>query len=167
MAITWLLLVTLSQGYATAGAARASDFQFLSTLVQATGKWIGHVLSIVFSLGALMIYCLFYQSRLLPRWLSIWGLLGAVLYLAEPLLAIFGSELKFLLAPLAIQEMVIAAWLIFKCFNPAAAPFIVDKQFPSPAAVSARRASGLEKGEYGHDSAIHLPFFDEAKLLED
>ena len=54
-----------------------------------------------------------------------------------------------------------------KGFNPAAAPYIVDGPFPSPAAVSARRASGLEKGEYGHDSAIHLPFFDEAKLLED
>ena len=27
-------------------------------------------------------------------------------------------------------------------------------------AVSARRAGGFEKGEYGHDPAIHLPFFD-------
>jgi len=122
LAISWLLLVTLSQGYATAGAAEASDLQLLSTLVLATGKWNGHVLSIVFSLGALMIYCLFYQSRLLPRWLSIWGLVGAVLYLAEPLLAIFGSELEFLLAPLALQEMVMAAWLILKGFNPVAIP---------------------------------------------
>ena len=32
LAISWLLLVTLSQGYATAGAAEASDLQLLSTL---------------------------------------------------------------------------------------------------------------------------------------
>jgi Domain of unknown function (DUF4386) len=120
LAISWLLLVTLSQGYAAAGAAGASDLQLLSNLVLATGKWNGHVLSIVFSLGALMIYCLFYQSRLLPRWLSIWGLVGSILYLAEPLLAIFGPELEFLLAPLALQEMVMAAWLILKGFNPVA-----------------------------------------------
>jgi hypothetical protein len=34
-------------------------------------------------------------------------------------------------------------------------------------AVSARRAGGFEKGEHGHDPAIDLAFFDEAKLLED
>jgi len=120
LAISWLLLVTLSQGYATAGAAEASDLQLLSTVVLATGKWNGYVLSTVFSLGALMIYYLFYRSRLLPRWLSIWGLVGAALYLAEPMLAIFGFELQFLLAPLALQEMVMAAWLILKGSNPVA-----------------------------------------------
>ena len=168
LAISWLLLVTLSQGYATAGAAEASDLQLLSTLVLATGKWNGHVLSIVFSLGALMIYCLFYQSRLLPRWLSIWGLVGAVLYLAEPLLAIFGSELEFLLAPLALQEMVMAAWLILKGFNPVAIPpdpADLDEGTRWPTAFALReyppgtsrraREKGPSRAEHAADKAKH------------
>ena len=76
--------------------------------------------SIIFSLGALMFYCLFFQTRLLPRWLSLWGLIGAVLYLAEPLSAMAGSELEILYAPLFLQEMVMAVWLIVKGFNPSA-----------------------------------------------
>jgi len=118
-AISFLLLVTLGREYMTAGAPGASHFQTLSTLILAAGKWNGQVVSIVFSLGALMFYSMFYQSKLLPRWLSIWGLIGAVLYLAEPLLAMFGSELEILFGLLFLQEMVMAVWLIVKGFQPA------------------------------------------------
>ncbi len=78
------------------------------------------MLSMVFSLGALMIYYVFYQSKLIPRWLSGWGLIGSVLYLVVPLLSMFGSELAILTLPLALQEMVLAVWLIVKGFNPSA-----------------------------------------------
>jgi hypothetical protein len=60
-----------------------------------------------------MIYWLFYVSKLIPRWLSVWGLAGAVLYLIVPLLAMFGlDQFGPLMAPLALQEMVLAVWLI-------------------------------------------------------
>ncbi|MBW2566067.1 MAG: DUF4386 domain-containing protein [Deltaproteobacteria bacterium] len=53
----------------------------------------------------------------IPRWLSVWGLIGGLLYFAEPVLAMFGSEFEILFAPLALQEMVLAIWLIVKGFN--------------------------------------------------
>ncbi len=118
--ISWLLLLTLSQEYVKSGTPDASYFQTLCALLQEAGIWIGQIVSVVFSLGALMIYYIFYQSKLIPRWLSIWGLIGAILYLAEPLLAMFGSELEILFAPLALQEMVFAVWLIVKGFNSSA-----------------------------------------------
>jgi hypothetical protein len=118
--ISWLLLLTLSQEYVKAGAPDASYFQTLGTLLLEAADSIGQILSIVFSLGALMIYYLFYQSKLIPRWLSVWGLIGAILYLAAPLLGMFGSELEILFAPLALQEMVLAVWLIVKGFNSSA-----------------------------------------------
>jgi hypothetical protein len=79
--------------------------------------WLAILLSIVFGLGALMIYIIFYQSKLIPRWLSAWGLVGAVLYIAAPLLGMFGFELEYLMFLLALQEMVMAVWLIVKGFN--------------------------------------------------
>jgi hypothetical protein len=115
--ITWLLLLTLSQEYMKAGAPDASYFQTLGTLLLIADDWIAQILAIVFSLGALAIYYLFYQSKLIPRWLSIWGLIGAILYLAAPLLAMFGFVLEILMAPLALQEMVLAIWLIAKGLN--------------------------------------------------
>jgi hypothetical protein len=68
--------------------------------------------SIAFRLGALMFYYLFYQSRLIPRWLSTWGLAGAILYLLAPLLDMFGHGFGVLMAPQAVQEIVLAVWLI-------------------------------------------------------
>ena len=76
--------------------------------------------AITFVLGALMFYVLLYQSRLVPRWLSTWGLVGAALGIVPPLGGMFGLSLGILVAPLALQEMVMAVWLIAKGFNPSA-----------------------------------------------
>jgi len=118
MVISWLLLLTVSQEYVKAGAPDASHFQTLGTLLLQASDQINPILEIVFSLGALMIYYLFYQSKLIPRWLSVWGLIGGILYLAAGLFAMFSVDLGILLAPLALQEMVLAVWLIVKGFNP-------------------------------------------------
>jgi len=111
----WLLLVELSREHAEAASAGAPHFQTLSALF--AGSTPAYLTAIVFSLGSLMFYYLFYQSRLIPRWLSIWGLVGAVLYLAWPLLALFGHGFGLLMAPLAVAEIVLAVWLLAKGFS--------------------------------------------------
>ena len=81
---------------------------------------------IVFSVGTLMIFTLFYQTRLIPRWLSGWGFIGAVLYFIAKIVSMFsplhlapdiGVGIGLLLIPTAIQEMVFAVWMIVKGFN--------------------------------------------------
>jgi hypothetical protein len=127
--ISMLLLLTVSQIYGKTGAADASNFQTLGSILTAAGDWIAMILSFVFCIGALMIYALFYQTRLIPRWLSGWGVIGAVLYFVANLVSMFSpqhiapsieSGIGLLLVPLAIQEMVFAVWLIVKGFNPSA-----------------------------------------------
>jgi len=111
----WLLLVELSRQHAEAASPGAPHFQTLSALL--AGPLPGYLTAIVFSLGSLMFYYLFYQSRLIPRWLSVWGLVGAVLYLAWPLLALFGHGFGILMLPLAVAEIVLAIWLIVRGFG--------------------------------------------------
>ena len=124
--VALLSLLTLSQEYVTAGASNASLYQISGTLLLTVKTWAGQLSMIAFTIGALMYYIVFYQSKLVPRWLSVWGLLGAALTLASAVLAIFG-----LLIPLSpvfivfnllivVQEMVLAVWLIVKGFNPSA-----------------------------------------------
>ena len=120
LVIFWLLLLTASQEYIKAGSPDASHFQILGALLLKATDQVDVILRIVFSLGALMIYYLFLQSKLIPRWISIWGLVGGVLYLASGLSAMFSMGLGILMAPLALQEMVMAVWLIVKGFNPSA-----------------------------------------------
>ncbi len=112
---TWLVLLELSREPAAVASAGAPHVQTLSGLLMATqGSVATWLTAIVFSLGALMFYYLFYRSRLVPRWLSVWGLVGAVLYLATPLLDMFGHGFGLLMAPLAVAEIVLAVWLIVK-----------------------------------------------------
>jgi hypothetical protein len=121
-----LSILTLSQEYVKAGASNASLFQASGTSLLAVRDWAGKLSIIAFTLGALMYYYVFYQSKLIPRWLSGWGLLGAALSLAAALLAISGQIIYFstpfilIQLPIGVQEMVLAVWLIVKGFNPSA-----------------------------------------------
>jgi len=77
-----------------------------------------------FCLGAAMYYYVLYRSRLIPRWLSAWGLAGLALLFSMVLSIAFGesssgpSGMQLLLAiPIGLQEMVLAVWLIVKGFS--------------------------------------------------
>lgn len=117
-AMCWLLLVVVARQYADSGAEVASQFSSLGILLLKARDPILAVQDIVFSLGALMFYYLLYQARLIPQWLSGWGIVAAIPFLAVGLIYVFpGTTLVILLMPLALQEMVMAVWLIVKGFN--------------------------------------------------
>jgi len=126
MVITWLFLLILSQEYVAAGAPDTSYFQTLGALFLKGNDSISTILVIVFSLGALMLYYLLYRSKLIPRWISVWGFIAITLHLITGFLIIFQlmspfSTIDFVMNfPIFLQEMVMALWLIVKGFNPSA-----------------------------------------------
>jgi hypothetical protein len=118
--LSWLLLITVSQEFVKAGTPDASHFQAWGVVLQEVGEWIDPVSQLAFCLGALMFYYLWFKSRLIPRWLSGWGLLGAVISLTAALINMFGPSVEYLEFPLALNEMVLAVWLIVKGFDSSA-----------------------------------------------
>jgi hypothetical protein len=125
--ISLLALLALSQGFVQAGAPDASHFQAQGALLLTVYRQGTHVIGImvVFALTALILNSVLYRSRLVPRWISTWGLLGAALLLAAGLLELLGpgpfsTISTVLVLPIAVQEMVFAVWLIAKGFNSAA-----------------------------------------------
>jgi Domain of unknown function (DUF4386) len=124
--ITWLFLLILGREYVAAGAPVASYFQTLGSLLKEGNDSIAPILGIVFSLGALMLYYVFYQSKLIPRWISGWGFIAIALHLATSFLIVFGLQSAFstinlvMNFPIFLQEMVMAVWLIVKGFSPSA-----------------------------------------------
>ena len=129
LVIGWLSLPIISQEYVKASAVDASYFQSLGDVVLGAHDQIGHVLTIVFILGALMFYYVLYQSKLVPRWLSGWGLLAAIPYFISGLSGLFAllspmsTTQMILVLPLAVQEMVLAVWLIVRGFNSSSVNF--------------------------------------------
>ena len=131
-ALGLLSLLSLSQEYGSAGPQAASTFQVLGTLISAIRNWAGFVFGVIaFCLGAAMYYYVMYRSRLIPRWLSAWGLAGLALVFSLALLIAFGEKpsgmVMLLAVPIGLQEMVFAVWLIVKGFNPSAVASEVAK----------------------------------------
>jgi hypothetical protein len=122
--ISPLVLITLSQEYLAAGAPDGSHFQALGTMVMAArahmaGLWV----PIFFSLGALLLYSSLYRSKLLPRFISVWGLIAVVLLLAWNLAVAFGMSIEAGIIfglPIILNEIFMGFWLIVKGFEPSA-----------------------------------------------
>jgi hypothetical protein len=70
--------------------------------------------------GALFFYILFYRIRVIPRFISIWGILAAIALFVENILKLFGVTspiLNSLLLPIVLNELFLAFWLIIKGFT--------------------------------------------------
>jgi len=119
-----LLQMALSREFVKAGAPGSSYFQTSGVLIRTGSDWVSDFAAVLaWCLGALMYYYIFYQSKLIPRWLSTWGLVGCTLTISGCMLAMFHlislwSTIHVILnLPIALQEMVLAVWLIVKGFD--------------------------------------------------
>jgi hypothetical protein len=125
IAIAWLALVPLGAAISAGPGAASQTGVRLGNLV-IDSRATDAVLTLVFCLGAAMFNVLLYRSRIVPRWIATWGLVAIPLYVAADLLAMYsvigadssGQVLMFI--PLAVQEMVLAVWMIARGFRPSA-----------------------------------------------
>jgi uncharacterized protein DUF4386 len=121
-----LSLVTLAQEAAKAGAVASSAYEVARVPLTAMRDSLGEVAVLAFGVAGLMYYWVFYASRLIPRWLSVWGLAAIALLMTSGVLVVLGvtepmSTTQVVLGvPIFLQEMVLAVWLIAKGFNQSA-----------------------------------------------
>ena len=130
MVICWLFLIVLSHEYVAAGASNLSYFQTLGAVFSKGNDSISNILVIIFSLDALILYYLLYRSKLVPRWISVWGFIAILLHFSTAFLMMFhllnpgfSATVDIINLPIFLQEMVMAVWLIAKGFNPSAVAF--------------------------------------------
>jgi hypothetical protein len=120
--LTFLTLIAVGNTYVATGSDSAV-LQTIGNLLYQFATLKAPVSSIIFLIGCTCIYLTFYRTRLIPRWLSVWGFIGVATSLAAALLNFFhmdpgiGFYLEMVIAP---QELVMAVWLIVKGFNPSA-----------------------------------------------
>ena len=79
--------------------------------------------ALFFCLSALLLNVVLFRSRLVPRWIPGWALAGVALYVTDAGLVMFGALTTgspvhaALVVPLAVNEMVLAVWLLAKGFR--------------------------------------------------
>ena len=119
-----LMIMSLSQQYVKAGTHDLSNFQTLGDLLRTGRDFINHVAMIfATSVGGLMFYLLLFKTKLIPRWLSLWGFIGTIFTIFASLLVMYkmidiltSTYLVFNL-PLILLEIVLAIWFITKGFD--------------------------------------------------
>ena len=109
-AVCYLALSSLNATEAGAGAA-------LNAIADSS------VTAFVFGTGALIFYTALYKYKLIPRWISGFGIVAILLHIASGVLVLFELQENFdtssliMNLPIAVQEMIMAVWLIIKGFN--------------------------------------------------
>jgi Domain of unknown function (DUF4386) len=120
-AIGVLLLLKLGQDVGLAG--RAPGSQTTGALLRTLRDQSGLTGVMAFCIGASLYYYVFYRSRLIPRWLSGWGLAGTALALVAAMLVLFraagymSTTQVVLSIPIGVNEIVLAIWLIVRGFS--------------------------------------------------
>ena len=117
-------MLGLGEAMAGADGVRVAALEAAGLALQGFSEYAMVAAQTAFCVGAALLYVLLYRSRRVPRWLSVWGLA------ATPLMLVAGFTLPFtndpnstvstvLYAPMGLQEMVLAGWLIVRGFAPA------------------------------------------------
>jgi hypothetical protein len=115
-----LKLLSLSEKFVEAGTSAAPSFQAAGIVLLAERAWAFQMVSITLSLGALMFYYMLFQMKLIPRFISIWGLLGAAVVLVNAMFDMFGLSIPNLGFLMLLNELFLGVWLIVKGFNSSA-----------------------------------------------
>jgi hypothetical protein len=118
-----LSLIRFGREAAQAGTAAAAGYQAISNLSLAERAGVaGLLVPVFFSLGALLFYYAVFQARRLPRFISVWGLIAAMLILINNLwsqFAVIPTGFTVVLSlPIILNEIFLGIWLIGKGFNP-------------------------------------------------
>jgi hypothetical protein len=119
-----LSVLTLGQQLDSVGAAERVSLTAVGGVLLSLREHASLAGVFAFCLGAFLYYCAFFQSRLIPRWLSGWGIAAIILMTTAAVLALFNNDAVTSYVPLALpifmQEMVLAVWLIARGFAPSA-----------------------------------------------
>ncbi len=119
--VSLLSLQKVSEHFMTAGTAERASLQAIGDTLVGVHDGSSVLGVFAFSVGAFLYYCFFFRSRLIPRWLSGWGIVGVILMVGACVLALLSGNAVTsyvpLAAPIGVQEMVFAIWLLAKGFD--------------------------------------------------
>jgi hypothetical protein len=128
-----LLLLSLSQTFVSTDPMNSQYLHTLGELFRTGRDMINHIeVALTWCIGGLILYSSFLAMGLVPKWLSIWGIVGSSLSVLSTMLFMLGfirlatpiyfsMPIYFIMnTPTALVDIVLALFLIVKGFNPIA-----------------------------------------------
>lgn len=121
MVLFVLVQIPIASEYLNAGASDASYLQALSNVFMQAQLDAYNIAMTTLGISGLILCYSFYRTKLVPRILAVWGLVGYAVILCGSVVEVMGFNLLSIHAiPGGLWEMFIGVWLIVKGFNPSA-----------------------------------------------
>ncbi len=118
MVLLILIQIPIADQYLQAGAADASYLEALSAVFNDAQLHAYNIAMLTLGVAGLLVCYAFYATKLLPRPLAVWGLIGYAVILGGSVLEILGVNLSSIHAvPGGLWEVFIGFWLIAKGFS--------------------------------------------------
>ena len=118
-----LIQIPIGSEYLNAGASDASYLQALSTVFMQAQLDAYNTAMTTLGISGLILCYSFYKSKLVPRILAVWGLVGYAVILGGSVLEVMGFNLSLIhTIPGALWELFIGVWLIAKGFSSSPVP---------------------------------------------
>ncbi|WP_298420976.1 DUF4386 domain-containing protein [uncultured Kordia sp.] len=116
--ISVLSLLDLSQAYVKGGGNTTDLFKLMGTLLYERHAWTHYLSLLVSCFPVFVLYFTMYASKLIPKVISIFGMLAATLMLVEMTVSIFGHSISMnMMIPMALIQLILPIWLLIKGFN--------------------------------------------------
>jgi hypothetical protein len=116
-----LIQIPLATEYLETAALDTSYLQGLSTVFIQMSQYAYQISQIAVVLAGFLLCYIFFKTKLVPRWVAVWGLAGYAVLLGGSVLEILGFDLQLVQTiPGGLWELFICVWLIAKGFNSSA-----------------------------------------------
>ena len=120
--ISAFALVALSEEYIEAGMPDGSAHLLMEQIIRADIAGANRMAAVAFIVGASVLYALMYRSRLVPRYIAVWGLVAVAMLAAGNIAQVNVLEgatpLILLFVPIVLNELFLAVWLLAQGFAP-------------------------------------------------
>lgn len=119
-AIFLLLLIPLSDSFVAAANEPAPYFETAGNLLKSGGTNSYHIGMTLWSLGGMMFCIVLFQSKLIPRVMSVWGMIGYVVLIAGSTSELYehNNMVESLsIIPGGLFEITLSTWLIIRGFS--------------------------------------------------
>lgn len=115
-------LITLSQEYLKAGNADTNGYQIIgNVLLVIRNRWVHLIIPFFYGFSAVVFYWFLFKSKLIPRFISVLGLVASGLVLVSIPVDFFEFKPGAYIGALGgLSEILLGIWLMVKGFNASA-----------------------------------------------
>tara|TARA_B100000809_G_scaffold162008_2_gene159327 strand:+ start:4911 stop:5591 length:681 start_codon:yes stop_codon:yes gene_type:complete len=116
--ISVLSILELSQEYTKNGTDNSGIFETLGNVFYKKHWWTHYLSLLISCFPVFILYYTLYVSKLIPKFISIIGIIAVILMFVEILFSIFGNSISMnMLLPIGLIQLILPLWLIFKGLN--------------------------------------------------